>query len=150
VAQAAPTPGESESVEGKEAEPHRVSSSELQRQLNNPVTSLWSLQFQFNNYRLDNGKWNYNLLFQPVLPISLTKDLNLVTRPVITLSNRVPHETARASSTAPPGWAIWLWWNCCRLRTRATGFSEPGLPPTSRLRPGCSRGRASGRLGPPW
>jgi hypothetical protein len=93
VAQAAPTPGTSESVEGKEAEPHQVSASELNRQLSNPVTSLWSLTFQFNNYRLENGEWNYNLQFQPVLPIGLTKDLNLITRPVIPLYNSVPHET---------------------------------------------------------
>jgi len=102
VAQAAPTPGtsdsaegESDSAEGREDEPHRVSASELNRQLSNPVTSLWSLQFQFNNYRLENGKWNSNLLFQPVLPVSLTKDLNLITRPVIPLYDSVPHETAR-------------------------------------------------------
>ena len=94
VAQATPTPGTSESVEGKEAEPHQVSASELNRQLSNPVTSLWSLTFQFNNYRLENGEWNYNLQFQPVLPIGLTKDLNLITRPVIPLYNSVPHETA--------------------------------------------------------
>jgi hypothetical protein len=47
MAQAAPDPGTSESVEGKEDEPHQVSASELSRQLLNPVTSLWSLQFQF-------------------------------------------------------------------------------------------------------
>src|SRR5262245_47834061 len=100
VAQAAPTPERSDqevsdSAEGREDEPHRISASELSRQLSNPVTSLWSIQFQFNNYRLENGKWNNNLLFQPVLPVSLTKDLNLITRPVIPLYDSVPHETAR-------------------------------------------------------
>ena len=70
------------------------SASELNRQLSNPVTSLWSLQFQFNNYRLANDHWNNQLQFQPVLPVSLTKDLNLVTRPVLPLYNIVPHETA--------------------------------------------------------
>src|SRR5262245_6866605 len=65
VAQASPTTGTSESAEGNEDEPHQVSASELNRQLSNPVTSLWSLTFQFNNYRLDNGEWNYNLQFQP-------------------------------------------------------------------------------------
>jgi len=94
VAQAAAAPETSESVEGKEDQPHHVSATELSRQLLNPVTSLWSLQLQFNNYRLDSGKWNNNLLFQPVLPIALTKDLNLINRPVIPLYNSVPHETA--------------------------------------------------------
>ena len=94
VAQATPEPGTPEAVEGVEDQPHQVSASELNRQLSNPVTSLWSLTFQFNTYRLENGEWNYNLQFQPVLPVSLTKDLNLITRPVIPLYNSVPHETA--------------------------------------------------------
>jgi hypothetical protein len=94
VAQATSTPEVSEEAEGREHEPEKVSASELNRQLSNPVTSIWSLQFQFNNFRLENGEWNNNLLFQPVLPISLTKDLNLITRPVIPLYNVVPHETA--------------------------------------------------------
>ena len=58
------------------------------------MTSLWSLTFQFNNYRLANDHWNNNLQFQPVLPVGLTKDVNLITRPVIPLYNIVPHETA--------------------------------------------------------
>jgi hypothetical protein len=89
------TPVASESVEGREGEPAQVSASELNRQLSNPVTSLWAFQLQFNNFRLENGEWNYNLLFQPVLPVSLTKDLSLVTRPVIPLYNSVPHQTAQ-------------------------------------------------------
>jgi hypothetical protein len=89
-----PEPGTREAVEGIEDQPHQVSASELNRQLSNPITSLWSLTFQFNNYRLENGQWNNNLQFQPVLPVSLTKDLNLITRPVIPLYNSVPHETA--------------------------------------------------------
>jgi hypothetical protein len=82
------------SVAGVEDRPHEVSTSELNKQLANPVTSLWSLQFQFNNFRLETGEWNNNLLFQPVLPVSLTKHLNLITRPVIPLYDVVPHETA--------------------------------------------------------
>jgi hypothetical protein len=94
VAQAAPATGTQASAPGKEPEGEEGSASELNRQLSNPVTSLWSLTFQFNNFRLENGEWNYNLQFQPVLPIGLTKDLNLITRPVIPLYNSVPHETA--------------------------------------------------------
>ena len=53
VAQAAPTPEMSDqemsdSAEGREDEPHRVSASELNRQLSNPITDLGWLQFQFN------------------------------------------------------------------------------------------------------
>jgi hypothetical protein len=94
IAQAAGTPGAHEDVAGKEDRPHEVSASELNKQLSNPVTSLWSLTLQFNNFRLENDEWNNNLLFQPVLPISLTKDLNLINRPVIPLYDVVPHETA--------------------------------------------------------
>jgi hypothetical protein len=94
LAQATPAPTPAPGATGTEPDAHAASASELNKQLSNPVTSLWSLAFQFNNYRLENGEWNYNLQFQPVLPIGLTKDLNLITRPVIPLYNSVPHETA--------------------------------------------------------
>ncbi len=35
--------------------------------------------------------WNSNLNFQPVLPVSLTEDWNMITRPVMTLFNSVPY-----------------------------------------------------------
>ena len=49
------------------------SASELNRKLTNPVSSIWSISNQFNNFELNNGKWNNNRNFQPVLPLSLTK-----------------------------------------------------------------------------
>src|SRR6478672_881094 len=70
------------------------SASELNRQLTNPVSSIWSIANQFNNFELNNGHWNNNWNFQPVLPLSLTKDWNLITRPVMPFYNIVPHETA--------------------------------------------------------
>jgi hypothetical protein len=70
------------------------SASELNRQLTNPVSSIWSIANQFNNFKLNNGHWNNNWNFQPVLPVSLTKDWNLITRPVMPFYNIVPHETA--------------------------------------------------------
>jgi hypothetical protein len=80
------------------------SSSELAKEISNPVTSLWQLQFQFNNMQLESSdtpvsreKVN-NLYFQPVLPASLTDDWNLITRPVITLYNSVPVPTGPSSS----------------------------------------------------
>ena len=69
------------------------SASELNRKLTNPVSSIWSIQFQFNNFELNNGQWNNNCNFQPVMPVSLTKDWNLITRPVMPIYNIVPHET---------------------------------------------------------
>lgn len=70
------------------------SASELNRQLANPVSSVWSIANQFNNFELNNGQWNNNWNFQPVMPVSLTKDWNLITRPVMPWYNVVPHETA--------------------------------------------------------
>jgi len=70
------------------------SASELNRQLTNPVSSIWSISNQFNNFELNNGQWNNNWNFQPVLPLSLTKDWNLITRPVMPFYNIVPHETS--------------------------------------------------------
>src|SRR5215470_17702427 len=80
--------GVTESSDGEE------SASELNRKLTNPVSSIWSISNQFNNYELNNGHWNNNWNFQPVLPVSLTKDWNLITRPVMPFYNIVPHETA--------------------------------------------------------
>ena len=76
------------------------SASELNRKLTNPVSSIWSISNQFNNFELNNGQWNNNWLFQPVLPVSLTKNWNLITRPVMPFYNIVPHETAPGSVRA--------------------------------------------------
>jgi hypothetical protein len=77
-----------------EPEPADESASELNRKLTNPVSTIWSLSNQFNNFKLANGHWNNNWNFQPVLPVSLTKDWNLITRMVMPFYNIVPHETA--------------------------------------------------------
>ena len=75
----------------------RMSAEELNRQLNNPVSSVWSMVFQNNYTQLKNDtmdapgwdkgddKWFYNLNFQPVLPLPLTSEWNLINRPVIAL-----------------------------------------------------------------
>jgi hypothetical protein len=70
------------------------SASDLNRELTNPVSSIWSIANQFNNFELNNGHWNNNWNFQPVMPVSLTKNWNLITRPVMPFYNIVPHETA--------------------------------------------------------
>jgi len=76
------------------AEPEESQQSDadkLAQALANPVANLWSIQFQFNNFQLTNDRWNYNLNFQPVMPVSLTSDMNLITRPVIQVYNSVPY-----------------------------------------------------------
>ena len=69
--------------------------SEINKQLTNPVSALWSIAFQQNNFRVDPGpgeddRWNTNLLFQPVLPVAINPDWNLVTRPVVPLFVSTP------------------------------------------------------------
>jgi hypothetical protein len=78
-----------EASDGEESE-----ESELNRKLANPVSNIWSIANQFNNFELNNGQWNNNWNFQPVMPVSLTKDWNLITRPVMPFYNIVPHETS--------------------------------------------------------
>jgi hypothetical protein len=86
-----------------EPEPHQMSASELNQQITNPVGNVWSLQSQFQNFKLSNGQWNNVWNFQPGLPVSLTKDWNLITRPVIPFYNIVPHETAPGEFTRTAG-----------------------------------------------
>ena len=65
-----------------------ASMDHINKQLNNPVSSLWSLTFQ-NNFVISTGlpsdreRWAYNLNFQPVLPLHLTENWNLISRPVL-------------------------------------------------------------------
>jgi hypothetical protein len=92
LAQAAPTSAAAPGT--AEPEPHQMSASDLNQQITNPVGNVWSLQSQFQNFKLSNGQWNNVWNFQPALPISLTKDWNLITRTVLPFYNIVPHETA--------------------------------------------------------
>ncbi len=81
--------------------------NELAKMLANPVANLWSLQFQFNNFELTNGRWNNNLNFQPVMPVSLTKDINLITRPVIQVYNSAPYQTSTGADARTTNFGDW-------------------------------------------
>lgn len=85
----------------------REKANELARELANPVSNLWSLQFQFNNVELTNDRWNYNLNFQPVMPVSLTKDVNLITRPVIQVYNSAPYQTSTGANARTTNFGDW-------------------------------------------
>ena len=78
----------------EDTEEKAQSLSEINKELTNPITSIWPLTFQFNNFILENGHWNNNMLFQPVLPVSLTENWNLINRPVIPVFQSVPHPIA--------------------------------------------------------
>jgi hypothetical protein len=63
------------------------SSQELARQLNNPVSEVWSLTFQYNHSLLkgfpaDGTEQQDVVNFQPALPLHLTDNWNLIVRPV--------------------------------------------------------------------
>jgi hypothetical protein len=66
--------------------------SEVNKELSNPISSIWALQLQENTYWLNKPERNVvNLQFQPVLPLALTDNLNLITRPVFQVMNSSPY-----------------------------------------------------------
>jgi hypothetical protein len=72
-----------------ESQPDETKSlTEVNKELSNPISSIWSLTFQQNTYWLTMpgpaGERNQvNLQFQPVLPVALTPNWNLINRPVL-------------------------------------------------------------------
>ena len=70
--------------------------AEFAKQLQNPVASLISVPFQ-NNFDFNMGPnddgFKYTLNFQPVIPLSISKDLNLIIRtivPIISQDDVIP------------------------------------------------------------
>lgn len=65
---------------------------EVNKELSNPISSIWALQLQENTYWLNRPERNVvNLQFQPVLPLALTDNWNLITRPVFQVMNSTPY-----------------------------------------------------------
>lgn len=65
-----------------------TSLDEINRQLNNPLTDLWSLVFRNTTSILDgdaveNSQMSNLLNFQPVLPIPIGENMILINRPII-------------------------------------------------------------------
>jgi hypothetical protein len=93
--------------EPDEDHPERADADSLAHALANPVSSLWSMQFQFNNVNLTNDTWNYNLNFQPVMPVSLTHDLNLITRPVVQVYDSVQYTDSLGNPQRTTNFGDW-------------------------------------------
>ncbi len=96
-----------QATEEEARHPEQVDANKLAQELANPVSNLWSLQFQFNNFQLTNDRWNNNLNFQPVMPVSLTSDLNLITRPVIQVYNSVPYTDSLGNEQRTTNFGDW-------------------------------------------
>jgi hypothetical protein len=64
--------------------------TELAKQTQNPVADLISLPLQNNTYFEvgPNGSTQNILLVQPVIPVSLNEDWNLINRPIIPIINQ--------------------------------------------------------------
>ena len=73
----APVPGLEQEINSEVADAGngKASLTEVNKELSNPISSIWALQFQQNSFWLNKPERNVvNLLFQPVLPVSLTED----------------------------------------------------------------------------
>src|SRR6187200_107346 len=71
------------------------SAAALAQQATNPFSSSWLMQVQQNNNWIDipsdqKNRIQSNLLFQPLMSVSLTKDWGLYLRPVLTTVNSLP------------------------------------------------------------
>jgi hypothetical protein len=90
----APAPDLEQEIDSEVAEAGngKASLTEVNKELSNPISTIWALSFQQNTFWLNKPERNVvNLLFQPVLPVSLTSDWNLITRPVIPVFNSTPY-----------------------------------------------------------
>jgi hypothetical protein len=78
-------------AQAQEAQAQEDQAAELAKKLSNPVASLISvpLQFNYDTYGEANDGASVNLLnMQPVIPVSLNKDWNLITRTIIPILGR--------------------------------------------------------------
>ncbi len=105
---------ESPKAESSESKAEKGDVTEINKQLTNPVSELWSITFQQNNFRISSGipfeqgqRWNSNLLFQPVLPIALTPNWNLITRPSDPAVRFAAASRRRGSHAARPHHGLW-------------------------------------------
>ena len=77
-------PGASSAAAGSTATSTAPSADELAKQLSNPIASLISVPFQYNYSRTYGDDGYKNLLnIQPVIPVSISEDWNLISRTIV-------------------------------------------------------------------
>ncbi len=87
-----------------EGETQPESLTEVNKQLTNPISNVWSLTLKQSNYLLDNPHaWNSELEFEPILPVPLTRDWNLVTRPSFKFLDSKPYVNSDGNSLHAEG-----------------------------------------------
>jgi len=87
-----------------EGEKQDESMTEVNKQLTNPLSNEWSLTLKQSNYLLDNPhSWKSELQFEPVLPVALTRDWSLVTRPVFKFFDSKPYINTDGNSERTAG-----------------------------------------------
>ena len=78
------------------------SAAGLSKEISNPLSSMWLLQLQQNNtlVNMPSGEGTSvqsNLQFQPLLPIPLSSNWNLISRPVIQVFSSQPYPAATSA-----------------------------------------------------
>lgn len=81
----------------EQASAHKDDMGAMSRKLNDPTSDIWALQLELD-YIINKGelsdhsmKNQYQAIFQPVLPIPITKNFKILTRPVVPIvSTAIP------------------------------------------------------------
>ncbi|HME71261.1 MAG TPA: hypothetical protein VKM54_15530 [Myxococcota bacterium] len=124
----------------------------INKALTNPVSEAWSIVFQENNFRISPGidqgeRWSSQLLFQGALPVALTPDWDLITRPSIALFSSQPHPQPENPSeidrTTAFGDIVLL--QLLSPRRELTGNWLVGVGPTWTFPSGVSRWTTTGK-----
>lgn len=95
---AAPTRAEDQpaTTEPSGEKPRKQSLTAINKALTDPVSEAWSISLVENNFRISPSigqgeRWSSQLQFQGALPIALSPNWDLITRPSIALFSSVPH-----------------------------------------------------------
>ena len=76
-------------VAEESGQPHTQSAAAIGAKLSNPLSNVWALftevDYNWSEGDLSNGKWRTGqaMLLQPIMPIPLTEDSKLITRPLL-------------------------------------------------------------------